>query len=191
MPFSFGALLRDYMDRGAGRNPPVRWSGPELAKKLNVDPRTVRYWRSESVEPSEENFCDLVHVFLGSTPDSVRLAALNEARNALRDKLRGRVEAAAEQAISSSDIRLPGLCTLPGRVRDFEGREKELDQLCKLLTGGERKATISAAVAGMGGVGKTALALEAAWRIAGQFRDGVLFINLFGSELPSRSRQSR
>ena len=32
----------------------------------------------------------------------------------------------------------------------------------------------------MGGVGKTTLAIEAAWRVAGEFPDGVLFIDLRG-----------
>src|SRR3954447_1687726 len=71
------------------------------------------------------------------------------------------------------------LCTLPGRLGDFTGRGRELGQLCTALTSGERRAAVWA-VGGMGGVGKTTLAVEAAWRVAPQFPDGVLLVDLRG-----------
>lgn len=73
--------------------------------------------------------------------------------------------------------RLP-LCTLPARTLDFAGREAELAKLAAALVA-DGQASISV-VAGMGGVGKTAFALEAAWRVADCFPDGALFIDLRG-----------
>ena len=80
-------------------------------------------------------------------------------------------------------MELPSLCTLPARLGDFTGRGAALAQLCHTLTGRERRVSISA-IGGMGGVGKTTLAIEAAWRVAGEFLDGVLFIDLRGFSQP-------
>ena len=71
------------------------------------------------------------------------------------------------------------ISSLPARVGDFVGRGKELTQLCTTLARGERTASISA-IGGMGGVGKTTLAVEAAHRVANDFPDGALFIDLLG-----------
>jgi hypothetical protein len=54
---------------------------------------------------------------------------------------------------------------LPLRAPEFVGREQELQALCSALRRGQHQA-LSAAVAGMGGVGKSALAAEALARLA-------------------------
>ena len=60
--------------------------------------------------------------------------------------------------------------------RDFVGRE---DELVEILSSFERGATITG-LRGMGGVGKTALALVLAERLKGRFPDGQLFLNMQG-----------
>jgi tetratricopeptide (TPR) repeat protein len=58
----------------------------------------------------------------------------------------------------------------PPRIANFTGREAELDRLDSILLGGDKPAAITqatisrAAVAGMGGVGKSSLAVEYAHR---------------------------
>ncbi|MEU0791954.1 helix-turn-helix domain-containing protein [Amycolatopsis sp. NPDC005961] len=67
---------------------------------------------------------------------------------------------------------------LPGGVAAFTGREAELDRVLGLL--GESRQGGVVAVAGMAGVGKTALALEAGHRLARRFPDGSLHLDLRG-----------
>jgi DNA-binding SARP family transcriptional activator len=73
---------------------------------------------------------------------------------------------------------------LPADVAGFTGRAAELAELDLLLPGAaELEAAgpvVISAVAGTAGVGKTALAVRWAHRVAGQFPDGQLYVNLRG-----------
>jgi len=76
----------------------------------------------------------------------------------------------------------PALHQLRAPVGDFVGREQEIEKLVQALG---KAATNGAAaiggVRGMGGIGKTELAYAAAQRLAGQFRDAQLLIELRGA----------
>ncbi|MFB6620071.1 BTAD domain-containing putative transcriptional regulator [Streptomyces sp. NPDC056367] len=65
---------------------------------------------------------------------------------------------------------------LPFDIPDFAGRDEELDEL-ERLGAGSGSVTL-AAVDGMAGIGKTALAVHAAHRLAGAYPDGQLFVDL-------------
>jgi len=73
---------------------------------------------------------------------------------------------------------------LPGPIAEFTGRTQELREITSLLEVTSRAVgqpvTISA-VDGMGGIGKSALAVQAANQLAGQFPDGQLYIDLQGA----------
>ncbi len=71
---------------------------------------------------------------------------------------------------------------LPLSARGFVGRVRELARLDAVLAGaGERPATVTiATLSGMAGVGKTALAVHWAHRVADRFPDGQLYVNLRG-----------
>ncbi|HEU4425509.1 MAG TPA: BTAD domain-containing putative transcriptional regulator [Pilimelia sp.] len=76
---------------------------------------------------------------------------------------------------------------LPPDVPDFTGREAQANLIRGVLTGdpaGGAPPTALAvlAIAGMAGVGKTALAVHAAHRAAGSYPDGQLYVNLRGAE---------
>ncbi|MEV4622591.1 BTAD domain-containing putative transcriptional regulator [Asanoa sp. NPDC049573] len=73
------------------------------------------------------------------------------------------------------------LSQLPAAVPDFVGRAALLDQLDALLGAG-RSTVVVSAIDGAGGVGKTALAVRWAHRVAERFPDGQLFVNLRGYE---------
>jgi DNA-binding SARP family transcriptional activator/tetratricopeptide (TPR) repeat protein len=74
---------------------------------------------------------------------------------------------------------------LPAGAGFFAGREAELKELDGLLDpdgadSGEGGAVVISAVAGMAGVGKTALAVHWARKVAHRFPDGQLYVNLRG-----------
>ena len=66
-----------------------------------------------------------------------------------------------------------GPCTLPYDLPDFAGRIADLG---RLRTTGD--AVVITAIDGMAGIGKTALAVHAAHRLAGRYPDGQLFCDL-------------
>jgi DNA-binding SARP family transcriptional activator len=71
---------------------------------------------------------------------------------------------------------------LPAAVAAFAGRGRELAYLDRLLTGNVATPTavVVSAVSGTAGVGKTALAVHWAHRVAERFPDGQLYVNLRG-----------
>ncbi|WP_329561421.1 AfsR/SARP family transcriptional regulator [Kitasatospora sp. NBC_01266] len=95
----------------------------------------------------------------------------------------GEAAAATEQPQRSAASR-PVPCQLPADTRAFTGRCAELDQLVALADrapgGTGTETVVISAIDGMGGVGKSALAIHAAHRVRGSFPDGQLFIDLRG-----------
>jgi DNA-binding SARP family transcriptional activator/Tfp pilus assembly protein PilF len=70
---------------------------------------------------------------------------------------------------------------LPADLPAFTGRRMELAQLSSLLDdGAQPPAVVISAIDGMAGIGKTALAVHWAHRVADQFADGQLYVNLRG-----------
>jgi tetratricopeptide (TPR) repeat protein len=74
---------------------------------------------------------------------------------------------------------------LPRGIPDFVGRDQDFRRVRKLLVHedgqDEQRTVVISAIAGKGGVGKTALAVEVAHALRPQFPDGQLFINLGGA----------
>jgi tetratricopeptide (TPR) repeat protein/transcriptional regulator with XRE-family HTH domain len=75
---------------------------------------------------------------------------------------------------------------LPPDVYAFTGRAGELAELDRILDEGD-PATVVVAVSGTAGVGKTALAVHWAHRVAGRYPDGQLYVDLhgYGPEQPT------
>ncbi|WP_191094065.1 AfsR/SARP family transcriptional regulator [Nocardia colli] len=91
--------------------------------------------------------------------------------------LRGAMPAITETRAEPSLDQAPA--QLPPDIADFTGRERLVDELAAQLTGAGSAVAISA-VGGMGGVGKTTLALHVAHRVRDRFPDGQLYANLHG-----------
>ncbi|WTI83183.1 tetratricopeptide repeat protein [Streptomyces sp. NBC_00726] len=71
-------------------------------------------------------------------------------------------------------------CTLPYDLADFTGREVELAELMRRATHKGEQGPRIVALDGMGGSGKTSLAVRAAYRLVGEYPDGQLHIDLRG-----------
>jgi DNA-binding SARP family transcriptional activator/tetratricopeptide (TPR) repeat protein len=77
---------------------------------------------------------------------------------------------------------------LPPDTVDFTGREPQVRMLCDLLAAEPEArrpgAVVISAVLGMGGIGKTALAVHVAHRLRERFPDGQLYVSLHGAARP-------
>ena len=85
-----------------------------------------------------------------------------------------------------------GPAMLPTDVPAFTGRAAELARLDRLLADGSpgdrpAPAVVISAVSGTAGVGKTALAVHWAHRVAARFPDGQLYVNLRGFDPRGRA----
>ncbi|MEZ0093028.1 BTAD domain-containing putative transcriptional regulator [Streptacidiphilus sp. EB129] len=71
---------------------------------------------------------------------------------------------------------------LPTDIADFAGREEQLQQVVAALRAPAGQAVPVTALSGIGGSGKTTLAVHAAHRVRAEFTDGQLFADLRGAE---------
>jgi DNA-binding SARP family transcriptional activator/tetratricopeptide (TPR) repeat protein len=85
------------------------------------------------------------------------------------------------QAAVREPAAVPPPAQLPADVPDFTGRTDQLRSLDALLSAdGAARTVVISAVSGTAGVGKTALAVRWAHRVADRFPDGQLYLNLRG-----------
>lgn len=71
---------------------------------------------------------------------------------------------------------------LPSDLTDFTGREAETARVTAALSGAAGTAVPVAVLTGMGGAGKTVLAVHAAHAVSGHFPDGQLYVDLRGAD---------
>ncbi|MFJ5546496.1 AfsR/SARP family transcriptional regulator [Streptomyces sp. NPDC093225] len=85
----------------------------------------------------------------------------------------------------------PAPSQLPYDITDFTGRRRELAALRRVVAGPGGSGLRLVAISGMGGIGKTALALHAAHRLGEEFPDGRIYVDLrgFGSGDPRTAEE--
>ncbi|MFD8493694.1 BTAD domain-containing putative transcriptional regulator [Amycolatopsis sp. NPDC059657] len=86
-----------------------------------------------------------------------------------------RNDPALDAPAAAVPVRVPA--ELPPDVADFTDRQAEVERLCELLAPGKAPVAIN----GPGGVGKSALAVHVAHRLADRFPDGQLYVDLQGA----------
>ena len=130
-------------------------------------------------------------VALTARKDTARLLAdaLNltgTARSSFEAVARGRAVTGVSQALSDETAGTAGgtaaaTRTLPRDIASFTGRQPELRQLEGVTSACSHPGVVSIhAIGGMAGIGKTALAVHAAHRLAPRFPDGQIFLPLHG-----------
>ncbi|MEU1722840.1 BTAD domain-containing putative transcriptional regulator [Nonomuraea sp. NPDC005692] len=103
----------------------------------------------------------------------------------------GKQQAAKPQAgrppVAPGWGRLPVPAQLPPDISDFSGRLGQLSALSRILgsPADGRTAMPTAVVTGLGGVGKTTLAVHLGHLVRENFPDGQLFVDLHGTDRPA------
>ncbi|MGI5321208.1 BTAD domain-containing putative transcriptional regulator [Actinomadura nitritigenes] len=94
----------------------------------------------------------------------------------------------APSASASRPVAAPPVTPLQAPPADFTGRDAAVDRARALL--GDTGAPRVCAITGMGGVGKTALALRVAQQVAGAYPDGQVHVDLQGSSRPLEAAEA-
>lgn len=145
--------------------------------------------RDTAPSPGRENLTAVMILALLGTGETTRAANLADTANEYL-KTHGRqpgpaLRSAFEDADNSRRSTSPrGPQQLPADTAVFTGRDTELEQLLALAdrtgAGSTPGRVVLCAIDGMGGVGKTALAIHAGHRVAERFPDGQFFLDLHG-----------
>jgi tetratricopeptide (TPR) repeat protein len=152
----------------------------EIAKEVGCSHTTVSVAFSEPRVP-RWGLLELIVEALGGDTDRFHRLWLAASTS--------QTEATADDP-GSRAASLPPPRELPADVAGFTGRVDQLADLDRLLAPCDpmRTAVVISAVSGTAGVGKTALAVHWAHRVADRFPDGQLYINLRGYD-PDRPVQ--
>ena len=166
LPVSFGSLLRS-LRTAAGL------TQEELAEAARVSYRSISdLERGVSRSPRRDTARLLADALGLSGDDRARFEAA--ARGRLRAN--GNVVHRPLPAGIAAATR-----TLPRDIASFTGREAEIETILAAVTGaGAGGVADICAIDGMAGIGKTALAVHAAHRLADRFPDGQVFLQLHG-----------
>ncbi|ADD42629.1 ATP-binding protein [Stackebrandtia nassauensis] len=163
----FGVLLRTYRVRRT-------WTQSELAGHAKVSVRTISGLELGRARPRLATARMLADALGLDGPDRDGFLAAAHGNQP------------AEPTPDSTQEPVPA--QLPTDIVDFTGRAEELATLDDALPGLGGGATV-VVLTGTAGVGKTALAVRWAHRVAGRFDDGQLYVNLrgFGPGPPVRT----
>ena len=144
----------------------------ELAARTGWSHGIIGAYLTGKVLPPTDRFDILVRM-LGATAAEQRPLAT------ARDRVEEVQRAEANGARAGETRVVPR--QLPGGAAGFTGRAAELARLDDLVeAGADGGSAVIAAVSGMAGAGKTAVAVHWARRSAGRFPDGQLYVNLRG-----------
>jgi tetratricopeptide (TPR) repeat protein/transcriptional regulator with XRE-family HTH domain len=156
----------------------------ELAERAAISVRTIRAIESGRIpHPRQTTVRELADALDLSDTARQRLydaASAPSQRPASADDTGDRDNDPA--AATGAGVGLPIPAQIPADLVSFTGRHEHLRRLSGMLDVPALSATavVITTIAGMAGVGKTALAVHWAHRVASRFPDGQLYVNLRG-----------
>ncbi len=185
-------LIRLYADRGR-----LSDAIDVASKRLNLDPLEERnhralmrlYVMANRPQSALLQFDELDRALAsdGRTPSPKALKLLESAREAVAGT--GHVDQPLPTAIMVTEAEEPPehvrptkkitvepSSTLPLYVTNFVGRTEEMAATIDAIQSGQRLVTLI----GLGGMGKTRLAVEAAWKLEQEFEGNVVFVSIQG-----------
>ena len=157
-----------------------------VLRQLRVEAGLTQEELAEAARLSPRSVSDLERgIHLTARKDTARLLAdalglAGPARTAFEAAARGRAPVDAVPAAGVTGGVAAATRTLPRDVASFTGREAELRELMAASADGAGSVLGIHALGGMAGIGKTALAVHAAHRLAPRFPDGQIFLPLHG-----------
>jgi tetratricopeptide (TPR) repeat protein len=160
-----GDIDRASFDRLLARTAFVEYLGLEVLK-VNVLRCLQAYGRYDWVQAYNALYADFSY-------RSTRVGGGTVTRQTVE-----KVLGPPEGPLAAGMARLTSAITLPPPLRTFAGRDDLLDQLDALLQPGGQTAVGIVGLRGMAGVGKSALAVHAAYRWADRFPDGLVWVDL-------------
>uniref|UniRef100_UPI00278C2721 helix-turn-helix domain-containing protein n=1 Tax=Streptomyces sp. KL118A TaxID=3045153 RepID=UPI00278C2721 len=178
---ALAALLRQLRRRAARRDGGAQLTYRQLAARTGWAHGVIGDYFAGKTLPPTDRFDTLVQL-LGATGRELRLLAT--ARDRVEEARRARTVPGGRQEPTGTDDagpQPPVPRQLPPGIPELPGRESELEVLDALRPGVRGSAPVVVALDGPGGVGKSALAVHAAHRLAERFPDGQLYADLRGS----------
>ncbi|MEV0113111.1 helix-turn-helix domain-containing protein [Streptomyces sp. NPDC050844] len=183
---ALAALLRQLRRRAARRNGGAQLTYRQLAARTGWAHGVIGDYFAGKTLPPTDRFDTLVQL-LGATGRELRLLAT--ARDRVEEARRSRLAVGGRAGSPGADDAgplPPAPRQLPADVPELLGRGWELDALDVLRPGPRGGGPVVVALDGPGGVGKSALAVHAAHRLADRFPDGQLYADLRGARHDER-----
>lgn len=178
-------LLRQLRRRAARRDGGAQLTYRQLSARTGWAHGVIGDYFSGKTLPPTDRFDTLVQL-LGATGRELRLLAT--ARDRVEEARRSRLAAGGRSGQAGRDEGgpLPVPRQLPADIPELPGRDGELEALDLLRPAPRGSGPAVVALDGPGGVGKSALAVHAAHRLAARFPDGQLYADLRGDRRDER-----
>ncbi len=157
---SFSDLLVFHLERGTRPNGTpervgVKWTNKDFAEAVDADERSVRNWLNGTNPPGKAKRASIEKSLFGTNP----------AYEHWRQELRAAHGRKADKDPGETDPERPPPCNLPypslGSL--FKGRDEIIERLRDGQAPGRATAIAGKAMHGLGGIGKTRVAIEFAW----------------------------